>query len=64
MTTSARGLSSARISRSATSTIGAVARTAIVFDVLFGKIAGATCAWMRIIVLIACETSCVSACDR
>jgi hypothetical protein len=36
ITTSARGLSSARMSRSATATTGAVARTAIVFDVLLG----------------------------
>jgi len=48
-----------------TSMTGAVARTVIVFDVLFGSMTGcAVICGMRMIVLSVCATSVASACDR
>ena len=65
MMISARGLSLARMIRSITSTIGAVARTVIVFAVLLGKQRRlhrqSGCASS---VLMICEISCASACER
>ena len=47
-----------------TSTIGAVARTVIVFAVLFGNSAGCAAVGMRMTVLMICEISVGSACER
>ena len=63
-TTSARGLSFARITRSMTSTTGPVARTVMVFAVLFGITIGwIVICGMRMMLFTSCASSVASACE-